>query len=73
MNKMHTLRRLLSALRVAGLCAALCCAVSVASAAPPNIVLILADDLGVNDLACYGRAEHRTPHLDRLASEGVRF
>jgi arylsulfatase A len=42
-------------------------------AAPPNIVFILADDLGINDLACYGRAEHRTPNLDRLAARGVRF
>jgi arylsulfatase A len=40
---------------------------------PPNIVLILADDLGINDLACYGRKDHRTPHLDKLASEGMRF
>ncbi|MFN0130752.1 MAG: sulfatase-like hydrolase/transferase [Verrucomicrobiales bacterium] len=39
----------------------------------PNIVLILADDLGINDLGCYGRRDHRTPHLDRLAAEGVRF
>ena len=40
---------------------------------PPNIVFVLADDLGINDLACYGRSEHRTPHLDRLATQGVRF
>lgn len=39
----------------------------------PNIVVILADDLGVNDLHCYGRAEHNTPNLDRLAKEGARF
>ena len=39
----------------------------------PNIVFILADDLGVNDLGCYGREEHRTPNLDRLAGEGMRF
>src|ERR1700722_19002214 len=48
-----------------------------AGAAPaqerPNIVFILADDLGVNDLACYGRSEHVTPVLDRLAREGLRF
>ncbi|NWG12431.1 MAG: sulfatase [Acidobacteria bacterium] len=44
-----------------------------ATARPPNIVLILADDLGVNDLGCYGRKDHRTPNLDRLASEGLRF
>lgn len=40
---------------------------------PPNIVLVIADDLGLNDLGCYGRAEHRTPNLDRLASDGIRF
>src|SRR5688572_5588759 len=42
-------------------------------AAPPNIVFILADDLGVNDLSCYGRKEHHTPNLDRLAEQGMRF
>lgn len=40
---------------------------------PPNIVFILADDLGVNDLGCYGRTEHHTPTLDRLAKAGARF
>jgi arylsulfatase A-like enzyme len=39
----------------------------------PNIVLVFADDLGVNDLHCYGREDHRTPNLDRLAEEGMRF
>lgn len=39
----------------------------------PNIVLVFADDLGINDLGCYGRAEHRTPNLDRLATQGMRF
>src|SRR5687767_13582131 len=39
----------------------------------PNIVFVLADDLGVNDLGAYGRKEHRTPNLDRLAAEGLRF
>ncbi|MEO6788675.1 MAG: sulfatase-like hydrolase/transferase [Chthoniobacteraceae bacterium] len=39
----------------------------------PNIVFILCDDLGVNDLSCYGRKDQPTPNLDRLASEGVRF
>ena len=42
-------------------------------APPPNIVFILADDLGINDLHCYGRAEHNTPNLDQLAKEGMRF
>jgi arylsulfatase A len=39
----------------------------------PNIVFIIADDLGVDDLGCYGRAEHATPHLDKLAKQGLRF
>lgn len=39
----------------------------------PNIVFILCDDLGINDLHCYGRQDHHTPHLDRLAQQGTRF
>jgi arylsulfatase A len=39
----------------------------------PNIIVILGDDLGVNDLSCYGRKDQRTPNLDRLAQQGVRF
>lgn len=44
-----------------------------AGAERPNVVVILADDLGWSDLACYGSDLHETPHLDRLASQGVRF
>ncbi len=40
---------------------------------PPNVVLILADDLGWADLACYGSRLHNTPHLDALARTGMRF
>jgi len=39
----------------------------------PNIVFVLCDDLGINDLHCYGREDHNTPHLDGLAAEGTRF
>jgi arylsulfatase A-like enzyme len=39
----------------------------------PNIVFILCDDLGINDLHCYGRKDHNTPNLDRLAGQGMRF
>jgi arylsulfatase A-like enzyme len=39
----------------------------------PNIVFILADDLGYSDVACYGSKFYETPHIDRLAAEGVRF
>lgn len=41
--------------------------------APPNIVFILADDLGYADVSCYGRREFATPHIDRIAGEGLRF
>lgn len=44
-----------------------------AQTAKPNIVLILADDLSPNDLACYGRKDHATPNLDKLAAQGLRF
>lgn len=40
---------------------------------PPNLVLILADDLGYGDLGCYGQTRIETPHLDRLAADGMRF
>jgi arylsulfatase len=40
---------------------------------PPNVVLIFADDLGYTDLGCYGAKGWKTPNLDRLAKEGVRF
>lgn len=41
--------------------------------APPNIVFIIADDLGYNDLGCYGQQRIQTPHLDQIAAEGTRF
>ncbi len=41
-------------------------------AAPPNIVIVMVDDMGFSDIGCYG-GEIRTPHLDRLAADGLRF
>lgn len=41
--------------------------------AHPNIVVIMADDLGYGDLSCYGATTLQTPHIDRLADEGLRF
>src|ERR1051326_8652063 len=46
--------------------------VSIALASPPNIMIILSDDMGFSDLGCYG-GELTTPNLDKLAAEGVRF
>ncbi len=43
------------------------------STRPPNVILIVADDLGWADLGCYGSTFHRTPHLDRLAAGGRHF
>ncbi len=40
---------------------------------PPNIVLVFMDDLGYGDLSCYGATGYTTPHLDRMATEGMRF
>lgn len=40
---------------------------------PPNVILILADDQGYNDLGCYGSPTIRTPNIDRMAEQGMRF
>jgi len=45
----------------------------VAAEAKPNIIFILADDLGYGDLSCYGQTKFATPSIDRLASEGMKF
>lgn len=60
--------RLLSSLALLSLASQLC-----AAELRPNIVVILADDLGWADLSCYGSTFHETPNLDELAAEGMRF
>ena len=40
---------------------------------PPNFIIIFCDDLGYGDLGCFGSKKHRTPNLDRMAAEGMRF
>ena len=71
-----TLLRLPGLHRCAVLLLLLCGAGSLPAAEQPrarNIVFILADDLGYADLGCYGQKKIRTPHLDRMAAEGLRF
>ncbi len=48
-------------------------AASNSTAKPPNIVLVLVDDLGWMDLSCQGSTYYRTPHVDKLAAQGMRF
>lgn len=57
----------------AGECAAAGSKRDPSGAAPPNFVVVFADDLGYADLGCYGARAIRTPHLDRMAREGLRF
>ena len=50
-----------------------CLIAATAQAAHPNIVIILADDLGYGDLGCYGHPKFKTPHIDKMATEGARL
>lgn len=48
-------------------------AMHLAAAGKPNIVFVITDDLGYGDLSCYGQKSFKTPNLDRLAAQGIRF
>ena len=60
-------------IRIASLVLLLLASTNLIAAESPNVVLIVADDLGAMDLGCYGSKFHRTPHLDKLAADGMRF
>src|SRR5688572_28214764 len=60
------------AISLVALCAAFLPATA-RSAEPCNVVLIVADDLGYGDLACFGSKTNRTPALDRMAADGTKF
>lgn len=61
-------------LLLAALLPPLCSTAAETALAPrPNVLIILADDLGYGDLSCYGAKDLQTPHIDRLASEGIRL
>ena len=60
----------------------LCCAMlllvtgfasDIKAANQPNVIVVLIDDMGWGDFSCFGNAEAKTPHIDRIASEGIRF
>jgi len=70
--KTHRIRRLLTFATVA-LVSALLPSSGAAAAQRPNIIFILADDLGWRDLGCYGSTFYETPALDRLSRQGLRF
>jgi len=58
---------------IAGLLSFFAGSVFATEATKPNIIFILADDLGYGDLSCYGQEKFTTPNIDRLASEGMKF
>jgi arylsulfatase A-like enzyme len=73
MNPHRFFHRLAFAAAAAGLATAAWAGAADASPRPPNIIYILADDLGYGDLGSYGQKLIRTPRLDRMAREGMRF
>ncbi|MCH2506512.1 MAG: sulfatase-like hydrolase/transferase, partial [Dehalococcoidia bacterium] len=63
----------LSMKQLSSLLAFLACSVCASAKDRPNVVFLLADDLGSGDLSCYGSPENKTPHLDKLATQGLKF
>jgi len=61
---------ILCAITLTSLCSPL---LKAAPGGKPNIIIIFIDDMGYGDLACYGSPHNRTPHLDKMAAEGMKF
>jgi len=71
-----TRRDLLKAMGLGAMAAALpslCRAADGNRPQPPNFIIIFCDDLGYGDIGCFGAKKHRTPNIDRMAAEGMRF
>jgi arylsulfatase A-like enzyme len=68
-----SLRAFLPAVAAFGVLLLLTAESSPAQSRGPNIIFILADDLGYTDLACYGSKYYETPHIDHMAAQGMRF
>ncbi len=72
-NMMNNVRFYSTLLTVILIACVLLSGVAIAGERPPNLIFIIADDLGYGDLGCYGQKRIQTPHIDRLAKEGMRF
>lgn len=72
-TSLFTRRELLAATAAAALTSGAQPAPAQAPDPPPNIIFILADDLGYADLSCYGRRDYSTPNIDRIAADGLQF
>ena len=59
-------------LALSGICCLISC-LTWAAEQSPNIIYIMADDLGYGDLSCFGQRKFETPNIDRIAAEGVMF
>mgnify|MGYP002841535695 CR=1 FL=1 len=72
-TSLHRIRSLISIVLISGLLHTGSICAEIPSRRPPNFVIIFADDLGFQDLSCFGSPHIETPHLDRLAVEGRKF
>lgn len=72
-NRRDFLKTTGMAVSAAASSAAMPAAAARASADKPNVIFIMADDLGWNELGCYGQEKIRTPNIDKMAAEGMRF
>lgn len=73
MNQQRTRRIFVAACVTAAYLAAACLSVNAADQARPNVILFIGDDISWDDFGCYGNTAARTPNIDRLAKNGLRF